>query len=137
MTQHPRNSFDIVRTIAAKLTGGGSFAARDDAKFRCSGFEESGRACLALGLGSGGADCLGVLARGAVGVGGAPLGLGAAARLDIFEESGRACLALGLSGGGADCLGELARGAVGVGDARTTCRQMCLYQRGVRVQLMV
>ena len=127
MTQHRRNPFNIVRTIAVKLTIGGDFAARDDAKFRCSGFEESGRACLALGLGSGGADCLGVLARGAVGVGGARVGLGAAARLDIFEESGRACLALGLSGGGAGYLGVRARGAVvAVGDARTTCRQMCL-----------
>ena len=66
MTQHRRNPFNIVRTIAVKLTIGGDFAARDDAKFRCSGFEESGRACLALGLGSGGTGYLGVLARTAM-----------------------------------------------------------------------
>ena len=86
--------------------------------FRLGTCEESGRACLALGLSGGGADCLGVLARGTFSVNGAGIALGAASGHDSFEKSRLTHQALGLSGSG--YLAVLALGACDclVGGAR-------------------
>ena len=69
------------------------------AAFRGRLFEESGRTRLTLGLGGGSAAYNGVLARRALGVGGAGIGLGATGRWLPFEESGRTRLALADLGG--------------------------------------
>ena len=82
-----------------------------NAAARLSSFEESGRACLALGLSGGGAGHLGVLARGALGVNGAGVGLGAVDRHNSFERSGCAHGTFGLGDGGSSFRGVLARRA--------------------------
>ena len=60
----------------------------------------------------------GVLARWTLGVSGAGVGLGSAARHSGFEESGRTWLANGLGEEVACYLGVFARRALGVGGAR-------------------
>ena len=63
---------------------------------RRGGFVESVRAHLTLGLGSDGAGCLGVLARRALGVCSAGVGLYALFRSEGLEKTLWACLTSGL-----------------------------------------
>ena len=101
---------------------------------RCDGFEESGRACLTLGLGGDGTDCLRVFAWWTFGVDETGIGHGAAARCEGCEGSGCANIALGMRGRSPSYLRVLARWTLGVGEAplkRTNCRQRNAYGNGL------
>ena len=114
MRQRYRTTFDVNKytpttsdnTCKNKLTAV-QLRLNTRAADRRDGFEESTCTWLTLGLGGGGTGNRCVIARRALGVGGARVTPGAAGRRGGFEKAGRAILALGL--GSASCLNVFAR----------------------------